>query len=454
MPPRIIPVLDRLRQDITACLSPGAIEEACRLAKHSWRKRVLDPATTVYLFLLQVLHGNTACQHVVHFGDRSFTDVAYCAARKRLPLRVLHHLMERVAGTLRGTTTAASTWLGHRVWIIDGTSFSMPDTPELQRHFGQPGNQRPGCGFPVAKLLALFDLASGMLLRVVTAPLRSHEMSRCVDATDGLAPGDVALGDRGFCSFVHISILSNRKLHGVFRAHQRQIIDFTPGRPCVERGKGKGARKGPAGLPRSRWVLAHDVSDHIVIWYKPEEKPAWISEEEYAALPDEFLVRELRYTVQTPGFRVSEVTLVTTLLDATAYPASALAELYFRRWQIEVNIRHLKTTMKMDVLKCKTVGGVLKEVAMFALVYNLVRSVMYESARAQGVAPERVSLLDTIRWLLDVEGEGELSDLLVNPARPGRFEPRVVKRRPKQYPRMTKPRADLRKELLKKKVAA
>jgi IS4 transposase len=453
LPPRIVTILDRLRQDLASELTPEAIKSACKEEKYSWRDRVLNPVTTIYLFILQVLHGNTACQHTVHFGQWNFTDSAYCAARKRLPLGVLHRLMGRVARTCRKAGDA-STWFGHRVWLLDGSSFSMPDEPELQAKFGQPGGQRRGCGFPVARFLALFDLATGLLLRVEEAPLRSHEMSRCAAATGGLLPGDIVVGDRAFCSYAHLAILLNRKLHGVFRAHQKQIIDFTPGRPHASRSPGKGTPKDPACLPRSRWVQAQGKWDQIVVWYKPRSKPGWMSAEEYAGLPDEITVRELRYRVHTPGFRVSEVTLVTTLRDAAVYPASAVADLYYRRWQVEVNFRHLKITMKMDILKCKTVDGVLKELAVFALVYNLVRSVMVESARVQGVAPERVSLLDAVRWLVGVEGDGNLCDLHVNPARSGRVEPRVVKRRPKQYPRMTKPRADLRKELLGEEIAA
>ena len=200
MPLRILTILGRLKQDLADELSPDAIEQACEEEKYSWRDRMLNPVTTVYLFLLQILHGNTACSHVVHFGRWNFTDTAYCAARKRLPLAVLRRLAARIAESVRTATTAESTWRGHRVWLLDGSSFSMPDTPELQAAFGQPGNQRRGCGFPVAKFLALFDLATGMLLRVEPAPLRSHEMARCAVATSVLLPGDIVLGDRGFCS--------------------------------------------------------------------------------------------------------------------------------------------------------------------------------------------------------------------------------------------------------------
>jgi hypothetical protein len=414
---------------------------------------LLDPVTTIYLFILQILHGNTACSHVVHFGQWNFTDAAYCAARKRLPLAVLRRLAARIAERVRTATTAESTWRGHRVWLLDGSSFSMPDTPELQAAFGQPSGQRRGCGFPVAKFLALFDLATGMLLRVEPAPLRSHEMARCTVATSDLLPGDLVLGDRGFCSYAHIAILLKRKLHGVFRAHQRQIIDFTPGRPQAAQGHAK--RRPEAKIrPHSRWVLAHGDCDQVVIWYKPKRKPLWISKDEYDSLPEEITVRELRYKVHTPGFRVGEVTLVTTLLDASVYSAQALADLYFRRWQVEVYLRDLKITLKMDVLKCKTVDGVLKELAVFALVYNLVRSVASQAAKAQGVAADRVSVTDAVRWLVGVEGDQDLSVILTVPKRKGRVEPRVKKRRPKQYSRMTKPRRELRKELLSNKVAA
>ena len=443
MPPRILPILERLRQDQSEHLAPEAIEAACRHEGYTWRKRLLDPVMTIYLFLLQILHGNTACSHVVHFGRWTFTDSAYCQARKRLPLRVYHRLLKQTAAAARRATALAYRWLGHRVWVADGSSFSMPDTPELQAAFGQPGNQKAGCGFPVAKWLALFDVATGMLLRSAAAPLRSHEMSRCAPLSDDLEPGDIVMGDRGLSSYAHLALLVGRGLHGLFRLHQRRAVDAAPVRPRA------GAREfdSPAGLPGSRWTPARGESDQIVTWSKPKSKPVWMSAEAYAALPAELTVRVVRYRVESPGFRVGEVTVVTTLLDAAAYPADEVAMLYFRRWLVEVNFKHIKITMKMDVLRCETVDGVLKELAMFALVYILVRSVTAESAQAQGVAPERISVIDTIRWLIGTEGERDVTVLVVNPVRSGRVEPRVVKRRPKQYYRMTVPRAELRKRL-------
>lgn len=447
MPPRMDRVLSRLRADITACLSPEAITDACRAVGHRWRDRALSPVTTVYLFLLQILHGNTACQHVVQFGVWRFTESAYCQARKRLPLAVLQVLLERVTAMVRQTTQASSLWLGrHRVWIVDGSTFSMPDVEELRRHFGQPTGQRPGCGFPLAKFLALVDLATGMISKVVTAPHRTHESILVTPAHDGLEAGDVLVGDRAYCSIAHVVFLVQHGIHAVFRPHQQIIVNFKPGREHVM----PTATNPRRGLPRSRWERAISLNDQVVTWFKPKEPLLWMTPEQFAALPQETTVRELRYRVETPGFRTREIVLVTTLLDPEVYSAEAVANLYYRRWQIETNFKDLKITMNMDVLRCKTLLGVFKELAVFALVYNLVRSTMAEAASVRGVAAIRISLQDTVRWLTGSEAEqgGGLRVILVNRQRSGRVEPRVIKRRPKSYPRMTVPRSELRKRLL------
>lgn len=451
MHPSIIPVLARLRQDLAEILQPQAIRDACRHAGYSWRNRTLDPVATISLFLLQILHGNTACQHVVQFGQWAFTATAYCKARKRLPLAVIQVLVEMVAAKLRSTTAASADWLGHRVWIIDGSGFSMPDVPVLQDHFGSPTGQRPGCGFPVGHLVALFDLATGMLLRTTIAPMRTHDMSQAAHLACALKPGDLVLGDRGFGSYAYVAILLARGNHGVFRMHQQRRVDFTPGRPLPTK---LSYAANPEGLPHSLWLRSNGELDQVVIWYKGKQKPRWMTAEEFAELPAEITVRELRYRVDVPGFRVRIITLVTTLLDALIYPKAELAELYRRRWRIEVNLRHIKITMKMDVVHCKTVDGVLKELAMFALAYNLVISVMAESARVQKVGVDRISFLDALRWLIPTKSGGQLGDILVNPLRPNRVEPRMIKRRMKKFPLMKEPRAVLRKRLRGKGLSA
>ena len=196
------------------------------------------------------------------------------------------------------------------------------------------------------------------------------------------------------------------------------------------------------------------MEDQLVEWFKPLLCPGWMSTEQFAGLPEKLLLRELRYRVTRRGFRVHEVTLVTTLIDSATYPATELAELYGRRWNIETNFRHLKTTMGMKVLRCKTVVGVHKELLMFALAYNLVRLVMVEAAKRQGVFVERISFVDALRWLIYDSGDAPLVPLVVNPVRPDRVEPRVIKRRSDKYKRMMKPRRKLREELEHQSLAA
>jgi hypothetical protein len=329
--------------------------------------------------------------------------------------------------------------------MIDGTGISMPDVPELQNHFGQPTGLRPGCGFPVAHLVMLFDLTTGMLLRVSTSPLRTHDMSQTAQLARELEPGDIVLGDRGFCSYAHIAILINRGNHGVFRMHQKQLVDFTPGRPMPTK---LSYAANPKGLPHSLWIRSNGDLDHVVVWYRAKQKPRWMTNEEYTKLPEQIMVRELRYQVSTPGFRVRVITLVTTLLDPLIYPKMELARLYQMRWRIELNIRQIKMTMKMDVLHCKTVDGVLKELTMYALAYNLVMLVMYESASLQKVRVDRIGFLDALRWLTSPIPGGDLRDIFVNPSRPDRIEPRVIKRRMKKFPLMKTSRPKLRKQLI------
>jgi hypothetical protein len=447
----IIPIVARLRQDVGEVLKPEVIRQVCRQAGYSWRNRKLNPGATVALFLTQILHGNTACQHVVQFGQWAFSATAYCKARKRLPLAVLQSLVEMVAAKLRSTTAASANWRGHRVWMIDGSGFSMPDVPGLQNHFGSPTGQRPGCGFPVGHLVALFDLATGMLLRMTASPMRTHDMSQAAHLACELRPDDILLGDRGFGSYAHIAILLKRGNHAVFRMHQQRYVDFTPGRPLPTK---LSYAANPKSLPHSLWVRSNGELDQVVVWYKGQVKPKWMTAEAFAELPSEITVRELQYRVNRPGFRVSVITLVTTLLDPLIYPKAELAKLYYRRWQIELNLRHIKITMTMDILHCKTVDGVMKELAMFALAYNLMISVMAESARVQKVAVARISFLDALRWLTHPTPGGDLGDILVNPLRPNRIEPRVIKRRMKQFPLMQEPRSVLRKRLLGKDLAA
>jgi hypothetical protein len=445
---RILTALRHLRQDLAEHLEEQAVHEACRQAGHTWRPCTLTPIAILHWFLIQVLNGNTALCHASLLAGRSFTDAAFCLARARLPLSVYRAVLKGLTGGLTPDTRAEGRWHGHRTFLVDGSSFSMPDTAELGDHFGLPHGPKPGCGFPVAKILALFHAGTGALLEVIAAPLKAHEMALVGAVHYYLEEGDVLVGDRGFCSFLHLAMLAARGVHAVIRVHARQIVDFTPHRPHVAR-RSKGSAK---GLPRSRWLRKLGEHDQVVEWFKPPTRPKWLTEGQFAELPDSLRLREVRYEVGRPGYRTRSVTLVTTLLDADAYPLTSLSDLYGTRWGVELNLRHLKQTMKMDVLRCKTVDGILKELTVYALVYNLVRVVMLKAASAQGEAADRISFVDALRWLAGAEDE--LPELVVNPDRPGRVQPRVVKRRPKEYARMTRSRSEWRKQLLGQELAA
>jgi hypothetical protein len=449
---RLVSVLRRIRRDVATLLDKETINAVCHEEKYTWKDRLLNPANTIHLFILQILNENTPLNDVPRRSGESFTGSAFCKARKRLPLGVFKSLLRRLADTLlphsrNPHADEEGRWFGHRTFIMDGSSCSMPDTPELQQHFGQPGNQRPGCGFPVAHLMVLFHVGTGLLRDILAAPLRTHDMSQAVQLHPALQPGDVALGDRAFCSYAHMALLSLRGVFGVFRIHQKIKVELPTGEDAAATGTSRQRRL-------ARWLHQLGARDHLVEWIKPKAAPDWITAKQYRELPGRLVVRQLRYPVGQPGFRTREVTLVTTLLDAELYPLLALAELYRQRWQAEQHLRDLKTTLHMDTLRCKTVAGVLKELYVFTLVYNLARVVLCAAARQQGLPIAQLSFIDAVRWLRSAKPGEVLSKLVVNPKRPDRVEPRVVKRRPKEYDRMTQPRAELRRRLLEGTVAA
>jgi hypothetical protein len=462
MVPSFLSALKQIKSNVVSALSRESILQIAREVNHRWRDCTLDPATTVHLFLLQVMHGNVACDHVPHLAGLNVTGEAYCKARSKLPLELFQRLVETVGAALGPTLEAEGRWRGHRTWYVDGSGASMPDTPALQEAFGQPGAQRAGCGFPIAHLMTLIHAGTGLLWRLLAAPLRTHDMAQAHQVHEALEEGDVVTADRGFCSFAHLALLSMRGVFAVFRAHQRTIVSFAKGRPFEGPRKGKRrkpskkknrpARRGKS-LPRSRQVRWIAEGDQIVEYYRPAQRPKWMTAEAYAQLPESLQVRELRYRVAQPGCRTHQIILVTTLLDPQRCPADELAKLYGQRWEIETNLRHLKQTLRMDVLRSKTPDGIRKELAMYMIVYNLVRLIMLQAAKQQGVPVTRISFIDAQRWLCHSGGQ-PVRKLIVIPRRPGRAEPRVRKRRPKAYKLMQRPRAELRKALLDQEVAA
>lgn len=441
-------IIRQFKRTWTHELDDEAIRAACREAGHRWRERELGPVATVKMFLLQILFGNVACRFVPRLAGKRVSGSAYCDARARLPLAALQLLLTRCTQQMTKAAAGTGRWLGHRLLLVDGSGFSMPDAKELGDHFGHSGNQARGCGFPTGRWLALMHFGSGLIEKVLTAPLNSHDLSRVAELHPQLEAGDVLVGDRAYGSFGHLALLVSRGLHGIFRAHQKLIIDFTPHRPQARQ---RGSRN-PQHRPHSRWIRSFGPDDQLVEWSRPRSAPPWLERRTWDALPPTLQVRELRYTIAHRGFRVHTVTLVTTLLDPLRYPKEQLAAAYGLRWTIETAFAHLKTTMKMDVLHCQTVQGVLKELTMFVLVYNLVRMTVLEAAQRQGVKPDRISFADALHWLATAQPGESLPDLVVNPLRLPRLEPRCLKRRPKKFPWLQKPRQQLRQLLMKQRL--
>jgi hypothetical protein len=441
----IAAALRRIKRDPLGVLNRSVVERACRDHDHRWRERELDPTLIVALFAQQIIHGNTPCSEVRHIAGRSFTASAWCQARARLPLAVYQTILTRVCeAAMPQTRERQHLWRGHRTFHVDGSTFSMPDTAELRRVFGQPSGQKIGCGFPVAHLLVLFSAATGFILDAFASPLRTGDVSQAGEYLAHLNAGDILIGDDSFSGYAHLALLLQRNLHGLFPNHHNRIVDFTPGRAHSSMGG-----HAVAGLPRSRWIKSLGKEDQLVEWFKPASQPAWMSKEDYDALPKSIVVREIRRRVRLPEGRRISVTIITTLLDPIRYPADALIELRLRRWDVETNLRHLKTTMGLDVLHCKTEVGVRKELVVFCLVYNLVRVIMLQAAKRQRVGVDRISFADTLKWMRHARPGDTLPDLLINPRRPHRIEPRCRKRRPKQYDLMTRPRRELQKRLKK-----
>jgi Transposase DDE domain len=428
----------RIKQDLQPFLSEESIMTACRQIGHAWRDRQLGPVRTIHLFILQVLCFNTAMTHLRHLAKQAVNAPAYCKARMRLPLAVLQSLLGDSSRAMRHAINRQGLWCGLRAYLVDGSSTIAPDTPSSRKAFGQPKGCKKGCGFPVPKVLGLFDAYTGMIVEALSFPLYTHEQSQVWRLHPLLGAGDLLVGDRGFCSYAHLALLSLRNVCGLFRMHQIKIVDFRPHR-----------RTGGKGRPSSTFVRRLGRHDQIVRWARPGCRPKWMSKKQWSSLPASLLVREVRYQIPRKGQRTECVTLATTLLDPKRYPKEKIAELYGIRWTVETHFAELKTTLKMRKVKSKTAIGVQKELAVYCLVYNLIHLVMIKAARRQKVTPDRVSFIDTARWLLSAQPGEPMPDLAVNPWRPGRHEPRVVKDQQDTYTKMCRPRHELRKALKK-----
>ena len=395
------------------------------------RQRLFSPLMTFWAFLAQVLSPNSACREAVrkaqawwalrHQIEISADTSAYCQARARLPDTILQRIHRHVCERMEANVPTASLWRGRPVKVVDGSGLSMPDTASNQAAYPQSLSQKPGCGFPLIKLVGIFSLASGALLHFSRGTQYVHESRLFVKLWPYLLKGDVVLGDRGFCSFLAIGSLVAKGVDSVMRLHQNRLVDF-------RRGK----------------RLAKD--DQLIVWPRSPQRRTEHHPEKLAALPRTLTLRQIRSHVQIKGFRSRTIILVTTLLDPLAYPADAIRQLYFQRWSVELHFREIKTLLALDVLRCLSPAMIEKELLVHVIAYNLVRSVMQTAAIRHQVDLKRLSFkgaLDTLNHFADAvhaahgkpRRQTKLLDAMFEliaqdqlPIRPGRSEPRAKKR--------------------------
>lgn len=427
-------------------LSEDRILQAFGAARALWQGWIYTPAVTVWVFLSQCLSPDHSCRETVArliawrlaqgLGPCSAETGAYCTAREDLPEATCYQLVEDTGREVEPAMPRDWLWLGRRVLDVDGSTLTMPDTAANQAEYPQQSGQAPGCGFPIARILVVFSLAVGTVLDAAISRYQGKqtgENSLFRALHDTLAAGDVVLADRYFSGWCDIALLLPRGVDIVVRKHQLRSTDFR-----------RGQRLG--------------TDDHLVQYTKPQ-RPKWMSPEQYAELPGALTLREVRIHVAQKGFRTRQLVVVTTLLDPQQYPAEEIAALYRRRWQAELNLRSLKIVLQMDHLRCKTPHRVRNEFYMHLVAYNLIRRMTAVAAFRAGVKPWTVSFkgaLQTINHLLLALGSrvstADWCDALLEAIathvvgnRPDRFEPRVRKRRPKQYKLMREPRANYKK---------
>ena len=417
---------------------------------------VYTPAVTLWASLSQALYkdGHRSCVAAVARvavlltasarGPCSSNTGAYCRARGKLSGKVIHELTVGVGEGCEEQLEEERLWHGRRVDLVDGTTVTMADTPENQEEYPQNSQQKKGLGFPIARVVVLLSLATAMVTGMVMGPYagkETGELSLLRSLLGRLKRGGVLLADRYYCSYFMIALLQERGIDLVARLHQRRPVDFRSGRRL---GNG----------------------DQVVTWSRPK-RPEWMDQETYECMPASIEVRQIRVHVGQPGFRVKSFVAITTLTDGEEYSKDDIADMYRFRWQAELDIRAIKITLDLDVLRCKTPEMVRKEMWTGLLAYNLIRRVMCQSAQAAGVSPRTLSFAAAVQtigasWLLMALRDDAFTARLVKVAltnmalhivgnRPGRVEPRAIKRRPKEHALLTKPRAEARAELLKGK---
>jgi len=415
------------------------------------RRRIFSIENTFWGFFQQILSKDGGCQEIVNqyrviaeqreLKTISPSTSAYCQARNKLNIEVLENILAKTQRHVPAKK-AALPMVGRRVVVADGTGVSMSDTSANQEVWPQPKSQKDGCGFPQARICALFDLNTGIALSYRMGNKKSHELPLLREQMDTFVDGDIFLGDKGFICYYDMLSLKNIGVDSVVSLSKRK----------------------PVGSADAKQVLAEN--DLIVEWLKPKSGKTRYQLHEWNNLPDALLVRQIRVTVKQPGFRVKSFYIATTLLDDKQYPADMIAELYLKRWNVELYFRELKTTLGLDILRCKKPEMIRKEVLMYFIVFNTIKLVVND-ARKENVQPDEMSfnscrqiinsfvMTAAMSWTLNdhfkQEACGKLESIVSACRllkRFGRVEPRVQKRRPKPFKLLMKPRAELRAELM------
>lgn len=408
------------------------------------RERLYPPTETLSMFLAQALSEDRSCQKVVN--DMAVQRMAaglpvvstatggYCRARQRLPLAMVSELVCQTGKLMNDQILKQWLWQGKRVRLIDGTTVTMPDTAENQASYPQQKGQKPGLGFPICRLVGVICLSSGAVLNASIGRFQgkgSDEQSLLRNVIDTFKTGELVLGDAFFGTYFLLASLRERGVDAVFEqmGARKRVTDF-------RRGKRLGAK------------------DHLVELIKPKKKPDWMTQEHYDCAPDTLTIRELK---------ISGKILITTMLSPKEASKPELKVLYKKRWQIEVDFRNIKTTMGMAILSCKTPKMIEKEIWIYFLAYNLIRLLMAQAALLADILPRQLSFKHTLQlWLAwnqqiafdNAESNEEALFVLIAQRRignrPDRIEPRAVKRRPKPFSLLTKPREEARAEIRKK----
>jgi putative transposase len=418
------------------------------------KKSVFTPAVTLWAWLSQVLETDKSCRAAVSrvlamrvaqgLNPCSQDTAAYCRARPKLRAKALKYLAVQTGNSLDEQGPKDWLWFGRRVTLVDGTTMTMPDTAANQKAYPQPSSQKAGCGFPMIRMVVLMSLATAALLDMALAPYQGKETGETAllrKLLGGLKPGEILLADRYYCTYWLVAMAQAQGVDVVFRMHHMRDYDF-------RRGQQLGA------------------DDHVVTWARPQ-RPDWMDQATYATMPLTLTVRELRANIARPGCRTDEIVVASTLTDAVSYTKEALIDLYHERWHVEPDILAIKKALGMEHLRCQTPFMIEKEIWIHFLGYNLVRKAGCQAAQLQEVSPRDVSFTATKQTINAARSQLTMASpaerirqgmLLLYEVgkecvgnRPNRWEPRLVKKRPKAYKHLREPRAQMRARLFPKK---